>query len=91
MTWVALRMLVGNPGKYVGIIPKPSGSDADKASTERGNARVRTLHYAWFAFFLTFVIWFGHAPLMLTAIGADAHELLAAAPDEGVPAIDHAW
>lgn len=25
---------------------------------------VRTLHYAWFAFFLTFVIWFGHAPLM---------------------------
>ncbi|MFZ5755846.1 MAG: MFS transporter [Pseudomonadota bacterium] len=29
-----------------------------------GDARVRTLHYAWFAFFLTFVIWFGHAPLM---------------------------
>lgn len=25
---------------------------------------VRTLHYTWFAFFLTFVIWFGHAPLM---------------------------
>lgn len=30
-----------------------------------GDARVRTLHYAWFAFFLTFVIWFGHAPLMV--------------------------
>ncbi len=26
--------------------------------------KVRTLHYAWIAFFLTFVIWFGHAPLM---------------------------
>lgn len=25
---------------------------------------VQTLHYTWFAFFLTFVIWFGHAPLM---------------------------
>ena len=35
--------LLRERGKYVGIIPKPSGSDADKASTERGNARVRTL------------------------------------------------
>jgi MFS transporter, NNP family, nitrate/nitrite transporter len=26
--------------------------------------RVKTLHYAWFAFFLTFVIWFNHAPLL---------------------------
>ena len=24
--------------------------------------RIRTLHLAWFAFFLTFVIWFNHAP-----------------------------
>ena len=28
------------------------------------NPAIRTLHYTWFAFFLTFVIWFGHAPLM---------------------------
>jgi len=26
--------------------------------------KIRTLHLAWFAFFLTFVIWFNHAPLM---------------------------
>ena len=25
---------------------------------------IRTLHFAWFAFFLTFVLWFNHAPLM---------------------------
>ena len=27
-------------------------------------AKIRTLHFAWFAFFLTFVIWFNHAPLL---------------------------
>ena len=26
--------------------------------------KIRTLHFAWVAFFLTFVIWFNHAPLM---------------------------
>lgn len=26
--------------------------------------KIRTLHLTWFAFFLTFVIWFNHAPLM---------------------------
>jgi len=26
--------------------------------------RIRTLHYTWFAFFITFLIWFAHAPLM---------------------------
>ena len=26
--------------------------------------KIRTLHLAWFAFFLTFVIWFNHAPLL---------------------------
>lgn len=25
--------------------------------------KIRTLHLAWFAFFLTFVVWFSHAPL----------------------------
>lgn len=29
------------------------------------DARIRTLHMAWFAFFLTFVMWFNHAPLVL--------------------------
>ena len=27
--------------------------------------RIRTLHLAWFAFFLTFVVWFNHAPLLV--------------------------
>ncbi len=27
--------------------------------------KIRTLHFAWFAFFLTFVLWFNHAPLMV--------------------------
>ncbi|WP_020409364.1 NarK family nitrate/nitrite MFS transporter [Hahella ganghwensis] len=26
-------------------------------------ARIRTLHFTWFAFFLTFVMWFSHAPM----------------------------
>ena len=28
------------------------------------NPAIRTLHLAWVAFFLTFVVWFNHAPLM---------------------------
>lgn len=28
------------------------------------NQSIRTLHVAWFAFFLTFVVWFSHAPLL---------------------------
>jgi len=28
------------------------------------NPAIRTLHLAWGAFFLTFVVWFSHAPLM---------------------------
>ncbi len=28
------------------------------------NPSIRTLHLAWVAFFLTFVVWFSHAPLM---------------------------
>ncbi|HSC85900.1 MAG TPA: NarK family nitrate/nitrite MFS transporter [Polyangiaceae bacterium] len=28
------------------------------------NGSIRTLHLAWIAFFLTFVIWFNHAPLL---------------------------
>lgn len=27
-------------------------------------AKIRTLHLSWFAFFLTFVVWFNHAPLI---------------------------
>ncbi len=26
--------------------------------------KVRTLHFTWFAFFLTFVVWFSHAPML---------------------------
>ncbi|QFU74302.1 NarK family nitrate/nitrite MFS transporter [Halioglobus maricola] len=28
------------------------------------NPSIRTLHLTWFAFFITFVVWFSHAPLM---------------------------
>lgn len=28
------------------------------------SGRIRVLHFTWFAFFLTFVVWFNHAPLM---------------------------
>jgi|TARA_B100000959_G_scaffold76692_1_gene81478 NNP family nitrate/nitrite transporter-like MFS transporter len=27
--------------------------------------KIRTLHYTWFAFFLTFVVWFNHAPMVV--------------------------
>ncbi len=30
-----------------------------------GDPRIRTLHYTWFAFFLTFVVWFNHAPMVV--------------------------
>ena len=29
-----------------------------------GNPSIRTLHLGWIAFFITFVMWFSHAPLM---------------------------
>jgi len=29
------------------------------------DGKIRTLHYAWFAFFLTFLVWFNHAPLLV--------------------------
>ncbi len=29
-----------------------------------GNPSIRTLHLTWVAFFITFVVWFSHAPLM---------------------------
>lgn len=30
-----------------------------------GDGKIRTLHFAWLAFFLTFVVWFNHAPLLV--------------------------
>lgn len=44
--------------------------------------KMRVLHYSWFAFFLTFVVWFNAAPLMQaigTSLGASASELVALA------------
>ncbi|PLW70752.1 NarK family nitrate/nitrite MFS transporter [Pseudohalioglobus lutimaris] len=32
--------------------------------TDLKNPSVRTLHFTWFAFFLTFVVWFSHAPML---------------------------
>ncbi|MDG9670956.1 NarK family nitrate/nitrite MFS transporter [Hahella sp. CR1] len=29
------------------------------------DGKIKTLHVTWFAFFLTFVVWFSHAPLMV--------------------------
>ncbi|MGS2724876.1 NarK family nitrate/nitrite MFS transporter [Porticoccus sp. GXU_MW_L64] len=29
-----------------------------------GDPKIKTLHITWFAFFLTFVVWFNHAPLL---------------------------
>ncbi len=28
--------------------------------------KIRTLHLTWFAFFISFMVWFNHAPLMAT-------------------------
>lgn len=30
-----------------------------------GDPKIKTLHVTWFAFFLTFLVWFSHAPLMV--------------------------
>lgn len=32
---------------------------------EMRNSRIQTLHFTWVAFFLTFVVWFSHAPLVM--------------------------
>ena len=29
-----------------------------------GDPKIKTLHITWFAFFLTFVVWFSHAPML---------------------------
>ncbi len=42
--------------------------------------KMRVLHLTWFAFFLTFVVWFNHAPLMATireSLGLSAAEVSA--------------
>lgn len=31
--------------------------------------KIRTLHFTWFAFFISFVLWFNHAPLMASIQG----------------------
>jgi len=30
-----------------------------------GDPKIKTLHITWFAFFLTFVVWFSHAPMLV--------------------------
>lgn len=37
--------------------------------------KIRTLHFTWFAFFLTFVVWFSHAPML--AVIKEAFDLSA--------------
>ena len=42
-----------------------SVADAGKVNLLNfGDAKIKTLHLTWFAFFLTFVMWFNHAPLL---------------------------
>lgn len=38
-------------------------SSANLNLLDLSNKSIRTLHLTWFAFFLTFVVWFSHAPL----------------------------
>lgn len=38
--------------------------DVAKLNLLSFHGKIRTLHLSWFAFFLTFVVWFNHAPLM---------------------------
>lgn len=33
-----------------------------------GQERIRTLHYTWIAFFMTFYVWFNMAPLATTML-----------------------
>ena len=45
-----------------------------------GEPKIRTLHFAWFAFFLSFVLWFNHAPLMVYIrddLGLDSQQIKA--------------
>ena len=39
-------------------------SQASKLNLLSFNGNIRILHLTWFAFFLSFVVWFNHAPLM---------------------------
>ncbi len=39
-------------------------NDADKLNLLSFNGKTRILHLSWFAFFLTFLVWFNHAPLL---------------------------
>ena len=32
--------------------------------TDLKNPSIKTLHFTWFAFFLTFLVWFSHAPML---------------------------
>ena len=38
-------------------------SDSKVNLLDFADPKIRTLHLTWFAFFLTFVVWFNHAPL----------------------------
>lgn len=41
---------------------KPQGSP----NHLRFEPRIKVLHLTWFAFFVSFVVWFNHAPLFAT-------------------------
>src|SRR5690554_5855067 len=49
------------------MTPVPSASRINLLRLS--DPKIKTLHLTWFAFFLTFAVWFAHAPL-LTAIQA---------------------
>lgn len=51
--------------KFVGYLPRMSSDSSNLNLLDVGDSKVRTLHYAWLAFFITFVVWFNHAPLLV--------------------------
>lgn len=55
-------------------------SDSFPRLLDRSDAKIRTLHFSWMAFFLTFVIWFNHAPLLIAirdSLGLDGQQIKA--------------
>lgn len=60
---------VGSPG-FEFVVSQLYGGKSDVAGIWSFSARYRILHLTWFAFFLTFVVWFNFAPFA-TAVKAD--------------------
>jgi|TARA_B110000914_G_scaffold169213_1_gene149777 NNP family nitrate/nitrite transporter-like MFS transporter len=58
-----MAQLLLNPVTSTAISPETLMSLTRIKLFDLRDAKIRTLHLSWFAFFLTFAIWFSHAPL----------------------------